>query len=472
MMEFLENTGFKSSKGDNYYFSTPLGQNMIPTETLTKGQKIFSTNDSNPNIPKPKTLYFVHFNLNDKLDDMIEQKQTLIKQLVGGSEKDGSSMLNSIDKIKEISGINDIMKKTGNFWGKFDDSNDKIKKDDKKIKSTFASETLADYIPTSDILKKLSFELSKLVKSYDKPSVSFKISEFNEYNRKRLVYNGVDYGDVKISFYDVKENPIQRFFITYLKIICGDFLCKDKYLWEAPINNRVWQNKLGYKTVEGVQKDAMTIGNMNSFGINIDSNFRLINSISFCEYYMDKLMVYTIENPVVKSINWGSGEMGNFDYNDITITFSYEGITNDLLDINPYDVGKKWDKNVGSNISYTRNMINREIKQDMAQFLQTRYQSGSSNLTNDITSILKAYMNGDVKFSWNTIKNQTLDMMRKYDMANEANTIAQLEQTINNYNSKDGDDKWKYLVNMSTDATSLIGKVSGGSLKTGTGIDF
>lgn len=473
---FLENASVKSTHGDSFHFSTPMGQNMIPTATLTKGQKIFSTNDSNPNLPKPKTLYFVHFNLNEDLDKMITQKRTLIENLVGGVEKDGSKALfgDALSSIKNISAVNDIMKKTSNFFGAFDSNDEKKQTDKSKLisDSMNSSQTLTDYIPTKDVLKKLSFELSKLVKSYDKPNVSFKISEFNEYNRKRLIYSGVDYNDVKITFYDVKENPVQQFFTTYLKFICGDFLCKDKYLWEAPINNRVWQNKNGYKTVEGVGVGGMTLGNMNSFGLNIDSNFKLINSISFCEYYMDKLMVYTIENPIIKSIQWGDSVMGDFNYNDITITFSYEGITNDLLDIDPYDTGETWNNKVGNDIAYTRNMINKEIKHDVAQFLQTKYQTITSSFVSDITSILKAYMNGDVKFSWNTIKNQTLDMMRKYDMANEANTIAQLEQTINNYNSKDGDDKWKYLINMTTDSTSLIGKTVSGSLKSGTGIDF
>ena len=75
-------------------------------------------------------------------------------------------------------------------------------------------------------------------------------------------------------------------------------------------------------------------------------------------------------------------------------------------------------------------------------------------------------MNGDVKFSWNRLKNQALDTARKYGFANEANTIAQAQQTIKNFNSKDGKGKSKYLVNMATDPTSLIGKMSAASFGT------
>ena len=175
-------------------------------------------------------------------------------------------------------------------------------------------------------------------------------------------------------------------------------------------------------------------------------------------------MVYTIENPVITAIKWGDSKMGDFSANDIQVTFKYEGITNDLVDITPYNVD--WTKKINNDVAYTRYMVNKEIKRDVATFLQTRYNTVSNNIGSDITSIIKGYMNGDVKFSWNTLKNQALDTARKYGMANEANTIAQAEQTIKNFNSKDGKGKSKYLVNMATDPTSLIGKMSSASFGT------
>ena len=54
--------------------STPLAQdNFIPTSVLTKGQKIFSSKDEMGNMPKPKTLYFVHFDLNSNFCDTIKK---------------------------------------------------------------------------------------------------------------------------------------------------------------------------------------------------------------------------------------------------------------------------------------------------------------------------------------------------------------------------------------------------------------
>ena len=136
-----------------------------------------------------------------------------------------------------------------------------------------------------------------------------------------------------------------------------------------------------YKTVDGKTINPTYKGNLNSFGLNIDSNFRLIDRISFCEYYMDRLMVYTIENPVVTSIKWGDSKMGDFSANDIQVTFKYEGITNDLVDIQPYNVD--WNKKIAGDIAYTRYMVNKEIKRDVATFLQTRYNTVVSRLQSE-----------------------------------------------------------------------------------------
>ena len=454
--------GLISEGLSGFNFATPAGDNAIPNSVLTKAQKTFSSNAENPNLPKPKTLYFVHFNLNPNLVEKIKYKQRLIETL-SGQKIDGdkfntgelgkaaaSGLQSMYESALSIFGTNKniIKNKTDNFRNDVN-ANEELKAE---------NSTVADYIPSKDILKKLSFEMSKLVKSYNKPGVSFTTSEFNEYNRKRIVYKNVTYDDVTVTFFDVKDNPVQQFFNTYLKFICSDFLCKSKSLWEAPMDNNHWKNKEGYTTVDNIRVKNTYIDNLNSFGFNIDSNFRLIDSISFCEYYMDRLMVYTIENPVITKIKWGDGAAGDFSSNDIQITFKYEGITNDLVGIEPNGPGR-WKNN---DSSYKRYMVNKEIRSEVATFLQTRYQTLGGSVLSDITSILKGYMNGDTKFSWNTLKNQALDTARKYGMANEANTLVQAEQTIKNYTSKDGTGRAKYLINMATDPTSLIGRVSGG----------
>jgi len=481
-------TGTQGENISNGWFDTPYGGNTIAEPTLTKAQKTFSSQDITPNLPKPKTLYFVYFHLNPALESRIEYKNKFIETIIAangngldtGGYKQETTYKNVSDKIQNS--IKETLKghfNTGylNHILKESPTSDLADKIYGGFKEN-SSNAILDYIPTKDMFNKLSFEISKMVKSYDKPGISsLDATEFNEYNRKRYVYTGIKYKDVKISFYDVKESPVQQFFIAYLKFINGDSFCKDASTWEKPIDNCHWQNAKGYKTVDGQSINGTYYGNLNSFGLNIDSNFRLIDRISFCEYYMNKMTVYTIENPVVTSIDFGSGIMGDFQSNDITVTFKYEGITNDLIvdeieNIENYKgvtggLAKWWDNlthnkkmHSASNPLQLKCMVNHSIQSNIANFMQTRYSTISGKIVSDIASTLKAYKNGDVKFSWNTLKNQALDTMRKYNMAGAANTIAQAEQTIKNYNSKDGKGKMKYLVNMTTDPTSLIGKAT------------
>ena len=482
-------------------FDTPYGGNTIAEATLTKAQKTFSSQEVTPNLPKPKSLYFVYFHLNPALNDRIAYKNKFIETLLATSGKDG--MDNGAYQQESIYG-----KVSENIKNSIKDalSGQFSKSGLKSVLNTSAASSLTeklfggfntnpfkkgaeaelDYIPTKDMFDKLSFEISKMVKSYDKPGIqSLDATEFNEYNRKRYVYTGIKYKDVRITFYDVKESPVQQFFIAYLKFISGDSFCKSGAVWQKPIDNCHWQNAKGYKTVEGSSINGTYYGNLNSFGLNIDSNFRLIDRISFCEYYMNKMTVYTIENPVITSIDWGSNVMGDFSSNDIQITFKYEGIHNDLLfedtpsgstsligyikDLwNKASSGKNEDTSSPSTLEL-KCMVNHCIQKNVANFMQTRYMTWGGKLLSDIASTLKAYMNGDVKFSWNTLKNQALDTMRKYNMAGAANTIAQAEQTIKNFKSKDGEGRMKYLINMSTDPTSLIGKSTTGVIGNNSG---
>lgn len=493
----------KEKSADQYMFDTPMGSNTIPEPTLTKAQKTFSSQAITPNLPKPKSLYFVYFHLNPALEKRIQYKNLFIQTLLeknGGLDTGGYQTVTSIDqqtKSKILSAYQNAAK--GQFGQEAPNAINgylnKVKKfigNQKESNKENSAAGYVDFIPTKDMFNKLSFELSKMVKSYDKPGVSsLDATEFNEYNRKRFVYTGIKYKDIKISFYDVKESPVQQFFIAYLKFICNDFFCKDANTWEKQIDNCHWQNAYGYKNGNGSTVNGTYYGNLNSFGLTIDSNFRLIDRISFCEYYMNKVTVYTIENPVITSIDWGSNAMGDFGYNDITVSFKYEGITNDLIiDANDQSminsvasgslIGKLWDwtkskftgeekEKPSTSPLELRYMVNHSIQKNVANFMQTRYSSSGSQVLSDITSILKAYMNGDVKFSWNTVKNQALDTMRKYNMAGAANTIAQTEQTIKNFNSKDGSGKAKYLINMTTDPTSIIGKATISSSGSGRG---
>ena len=451
--KLYNSSGFKAITGQDY-LSTSYGSDFIPEYTVTDSQKRYSTSASIPNLPKPETMFFVYFNLNAKAQMLINKKRALIeylsklvaqqesnKELAAQQESQKKSakgvieyVSNSIDKVTSslANSFEYAKKEAANVIGSalgIDNINSELK-------------TSADYIPDKIILRQLAYELSKFVKSIDKPSIKYNIKEYNEYNRKRLCYDKREYSPIKITFYDVKENPVQQFFFSYLKLIDDTFLCKNSTNYKKSIYTNKWDI------------DA------TDWGFNTDSNFRLIDSISIIEMYMDRMMVYTIENPVLESINFGSNNLGSFKANEITVSFQYEGITNDLLvgesasAVEPYNVvlDKSDDK------AYLKSMINSKINPDIATFLQMRYKDGVAFGMDTAMSFIKGILDAPSDERWDKLTSQLIDTGRKLGFANEINTLIKADETIDNY--KNSENKGQYLFKLLDDPTSIVGTLT------------
>lgn len=164
-----------------------------------------------------------------------------------------------------------------------------------------------------DIDTTMCDELSKYVLSVDKPSVTYTTKQMNQYNRIKYVYDNIKYGTLKITFIDVKDNPIQEAFFSYMK----------------KNNSDIKNDKEEEKYRDYYEKTSnYTDNNPSSWGLNINSNKKMFKSIKICEMFLDRLMVYKIENPVFKDINFGSNKIGDYSYNEIVVQFDVEGITN------------------------------------------------------------------------------------------------------------------------------------------------
>ena len=430
---------------ENSYAQTPYGTDFIPEYVTTTGQKRFSTAAAIPNLPKPETLYFVHFSLNPEAQKIINKKKALINYLVSGTATDAtytsSAQANLATQLQ-----NSVKKAWNDFSNNISESltglgslfSGSKKKDTSSSASTNISndqnsQSFGDYMPDKYILNQLSFELSKFVKSIDKPSINFTVNEHNEYNRKRLVYDKMQFGDLKISFWDVKDNPVERFLMAYLKIISNDFLCKSYQDFRRQIVTREFDRGL------------------TDWGFDLDSNFRLIEKISLIEYYMDKMMVYTYENPVIQNISFGSNKMGSWNPGEINLTFKYEGFTNDLLDITPYNTEWQEDK------TYMKSMVNANITAEMANFLNVRYKSGGAMTIDTAVSFIKGVLDAPKGERWQTIKEQSLDTLRKLGFSDEVNLVNSLKEDVDNF--KSAENKGKYLLKMTDDPSSFLGEV-------------
>jgi len=158
--------------------------------------------------------------------------------------------------------------------------------------------------------KEISLELSKYVQSVQKPNVTFDVEVLNQYNRKKVINKGVKYGDLTLTFFDVKDSTIQQAFFNYLSVINDDFNNKHNDQFR----------KYGESSSEY----------LTNWGLNINSNKKMFESITIAEMFINKLMVYTIQNPTLKLIKFDDNKLGDFSPMTVTVTFEIEGITNDI----------------------------------------------------------------------------------------------------------------------------------------------
>ena len=158
-------------------------------------------------------------------------------------------------------------------------------------------------------LTELSDELSKYLIEVKKPNVTVNTTKMNQYNRIKYVIDNIVYGDLILTFMDTKDSNVVKAFFSYLKNIAQDF------------NNSSEEFKSDY-SVNSYKKE--------NWGLTTLSNDKKIESITIVEMYMDKITVYTVENPTLSTVDFGSNKIGDFSPNNITVTFKVEGITNEF----------------------------------------------------------------------------------------------------------------------------------------------
>jgi hypothetical protein len=57
----------------------------------------------------------------------------------------------------------------------------------------------------------------------------------------------------------------------------------------------------------------------------------MFDSITISEMFVNSLMVYTVQNPTIKTIKFDDNKLGDFSPMTVTVTFEIEGMSNDML---------------------------------------------------------------------------------------------------------------------------------------------
>ena len=318
----------------------------IYEEELAKLQDNLSFDNIEREIELKNKLKEIDNNI-EELDDKIYNNNVL--QIHTNSDMLKQSNPNNLVSSEDEHRIHDGQKRYKTF-GRITSSN--YPRPKTLFKVFFNDGFFTELGEDSAYLKK---DLSDFVMEIKKPSVTYTTEEMNQYNRKKIVYKNVKYGELKITFIDTKDNPIQNFFFAYMQKNNFDF-------YDNKENDEKYRNY--YETPSNYINE-----NPTKWGLNIDSNTKIFDSITVCEMFLNNIMVYTYENPKFKSISFGNDKIGDYSYNTIEVTFDIEGITNNLH-VNGYNEDTK--EKIGAFIAECPN------KEELTEILGMRWGGGEN----------------------------------------------------------------------------------------------
>lgn len=164
-------------------------------------------------------------------------------------------------------------------------------------------------------LKSLNFtyqhrnEINMLVKKCDLPKFTIQTETLNQYNRKKVVQNKIDYTPINITFHDDNLGVVGQLWQNYYGYYYGD--------------SQAARNLTAYN------RNAMKApAFMNSrYGLDNNSSRPFFEDITIYQMAKRAWYSYKLINPVIKSWNHDSMDMGSGQAAEQSMQLDYEAVT-------------------------------------------------------------------------------------------------------------------------------------------------
>lgn len=171
-----------------------------------------------------------------------------------------------------------------------------------------AANSMMNSIPlnSSTDIRSVAFK----VKTIDKPRINLTTVELNQYNKKKLAYTKVDYGDASIRVYDSVDNSVLALWINYFTYFFGD-------------------SRTGKDDVMVIQQSSVGSKYYDSSGWGfrpISEEEYFFKSIDVLAFYGQTVTKFKYMNPRIVSIDWQNKDYSSPDLEEATINFKYESI--------------------------------------------------------------------------------------------------------------------------------------------------
>jgi hypothetical protein len=156
-------------------------------------------------------------------------------------------------------------------------------------------------------------EIGILVKSVDFPKFTVKSQTLNQYNRKKIVQTGHDYGPLNLMFHDDRSNVVNMLWQNYYSYYYSD---------------SITATKPGSYARNAIKPDSYKVG---TYGFDNNSTKPFFNEIILYQINNREYASYTLKNPIITAFghaNHASSDQGTPA--ECTMTISYEAVTYDI----------------------------------------------------------------------------------------------------------------------------------------------
>ncbi len=153
-----------------------------------------------------------------------------------------------------------------------------------------------------------SDEIGLLVKSADLPKFNFDTVTKNQYNRKKIVYKGINYDPINIALHDDSAGIVNALWAVYY-----GYYSADRHQPVSAYN------------ANHLRPTKTTMDNFR-YGLDNDITTPMFKSISIYTMSRSRFQGYTLVNPRIKSWNHGSVAYAEGDTLESQMTVEYEAV--------------------------------------------------------------------------------------------------------------------------------------------------
>jgi len=163
-------------------------------------------------------------------------------------------------------------------------------------------------------LKSLNFdfrhrnEINMLVKKCDLPKFTIATEVLNQYNRKKIVQNKVDYTPINISFHDDRLGVTRQLWENYFRYYYADSTVAGK---KGAYNRTAMTNSSFIKT---------------PYGFDNNSSIPFFDKITIYQMANKQYASYTLVNPVITAWNHDTLDYGSSIPAEQSMTVAYEAV--------------------------------------------------------------------------------------------------------------------------------------------------